>query len=365
MPRKITKKAIGVYEKDPGSGIWWIRFKVNGVSRREKIGRRGDAIAAYRDRKTAILRGEKLPATLKNRGIKFSEIGQAAIDWYKRTGKKDLRTFEGRMRILMASPLGGKPANDIDHEMIERWINEHDGWSPATCNRYKTTISRAYSLALKSKKVMHNPARLVDNWREDNERVRWLTHGEEKRLRAVIKKRCPDQLPALTVALHTGMRKGEQFGLTWAGVDLDRSQLTLRKTKNGKTRYVQLNRTALAAFRAIERSETNGYVFQATRYDARLQDPKKWFENAIEEARIEDFRWHDLRHTFISRLVMAGVPLAIVQKLAGHGDPKMTSRYAHLAPKVTQDAVNTLDAAIAVDPAEAAAIQSLDHSAVS
>jgi integrase len=161
------------------------------------------------------------------------------------------------------------------------------------------------------------------------------------------------------------MRKGEQFGLTWAGVDLDRSQLTLRKTKNRKTRYVQLNRTALAAFRAIERSETNGYVFQATRYDARLQDPKKWFENAIEEARIEDFRWHDLRHTFISRLVMAGVPLAIVQKLAGHGDPKMTSRYAHLAPKVTQDAVNTLGAAIAVDPAEAAAIQSLDHSAVS
>jgi hypothetical protein len=102
-----------------------------------EIGHRGEAIAAYQDRKAAILRGEKLPATLKNRGIKFSEIGQGAIDWYKRTGKKDLRTFEGRMRILMASPLGGKPANDVDHEMIERWINEHDGWSqqPVTDTR--------------------------------------------------------------------------------------------------------------------------------------------------------------------------------------------------------------------------------------
>jgi hypothetical protein len=77
---RSLKKAIGVYETDPGSGIWWIRFKINGMSRREKIGRRGDAIAAYRDRKTAILRGEKLPATLKNRGIKFSDIAQAAID---------------------------------------------------------------------------------------------------------------------------------------------------------------------------------------------------------------------------------------------------------------------------------------------
>lgn len=81
MPRKITKKETGVYEKEPGSGVWWVRFKSNGVTRREKIGRRGDAIAAYKDRKTSILRGEKLPATMKNRGIRLREIGQDAIDW--------------------------------------------------------------------------------------------------------------------------------------------------------------------------------------------------------------------------------------------------------------------------------------------
>ena len=71
MPRKTTKKETGVYEKEPGSGVWWIRFKSNGVTRHEKIGRRGDAIAAYKDRKTSILRGEKLPATMKNRGIRL------------------------------------------------------------------------------------------------------------------------------------------------------------------------------------------------------------------------------------------------------------------------------------------------------
>jgi hypothetical protein len=121
--------------------------KSNGVTRREKIGRRGDAIAAYaayKDRKTSILRGEKLPATMKNRGIRLREIGQDAIDCYIRTGKKDLRTFSQRMTAVMNSPLGAKAANDITHEDIDRWINGHDNWSPATRNRYKTTISRAY-----------------------------------------------------------------------------------------------------------------------------------------------------------------------------------------------------------------------------
>jgi integrase len=163
-----------------------------------------------------VLRGEKLPPTLNNRGIKFSEIGRDAIDWYKRTGKKDIRTFSQRMDAVVHSRLGVRPANDITHEDIERWINEHDNWSSATRNRYKTVISRAYSLAQKSRKVTGNPARFVDNHDENNERVRWLSAEEEVRLRQAITRLCSDQLPALVVALNTGMRKGEQFGLNWA-----------------------------------------------------------------------------------------------------------------------------------------------------
>jgi len=360
MPRKIIKKETGVYEKEPGSGVWWIRFKSNGVTRREKIGRRGDAIAAYKDRKTSILRGEKLPATMKNRGIRLREIGQDAIDWYIRTGKKDLRTFSQRMTAVMDSPLGAKAANDITHEDIDRWINGHDSWSPATRNRYKTTISRAYSLAMKSHKVRTNPARLVDHQDENNERVRWLTPAEEKQLKAAVARRCVDQLPALVTALHTGMRKSEQFRLTWEMVDLPRRTITLVNTKaRSRTRHIRINQTALAALKSIERAESNPFVFQATRYDARLKDPKKWFESCVTEAKIADFHWHDLRHTFISRLVMAGVSLPIVQKLAGHSDPKMTSRYAHLAPKTAQDAVDVLDTP-EHDPEAEAAIESIN-----
>jgi hypothetical protein len=101
-------------------------------------------------------------------------------------------------------------------------------------------------------------------------------------------------------------------------------------------------------------------VFQATRYDARLKDPKKWFEGCVREPKIPDFHWHDLRHTFISRLVMAGVSLLIVQKLAGHSDPKMTSRYAHLDPKAAQAAVDVLDVS-EVDPEAQTAIKSISQ----
>jgi integrase len=262
------------------------------------------------------------------------------------------------MDAVIHSRLGMRSANDITHEDIERWINEHDTWSSATRNRYKTVISRAYSLAQKSRKVMENPARFVDNHHENNERVRWLSAEEEARLRQAIARRCPDQLPALVVALNTGMRKGEQFALTWDKVDFGRRTITLTNTKaHGRTRYVQLNKTAMSALTTIKRSDSNNFIFQATRYDARLQDPKKWFESCLKDAQIVDFHWHDLRHTFISRLVMAGVPFAIVQRLAGHSDPKMTSRYTHLAPQTVQEAVDVLDKVI--DSAAQAAIESI------
>jgi hypothetical protein len=82
MPRKVVRKERGVFEKVPGSDTWWIRFKDAGVEHREKVGRRGDAIKLYKIRKADILRGVKMPANMKDKGIKFSVLAQEAIDWY-------------------------------------------------------------------------------------------------------------------------------------------------------------------------------------------------------------------------------------------------------------------------------------------
>lgn len=82
MPRKVIRKERGIFEKESGSGIWWIRYKIDGVERRENVGRRGDAIKLYALRKSDALRGVKLPNNMKHKGIRFKVIAQETISWY-------------------------------------------------------------------------------------------------------------------------------------------------------------------------------------------------------------------------------------------------------------------------------------------
>ena len=98
MSRRTPKKERGVFERVPDSGIWWIRYKVGGVEHREKVGRRSDAIKLYAIRKADILRGMKLPANVKDKGIRFKVIAQEAIEWYANHERKDLRISKAEWR---------------------------------------------------------------------------------------------------------------------------------------------------------------------------------------------------------------------------------------------------------------------------
>ncbi len=181
MPRRIEKRERGVYEKEPGSDIWWIRYKVDGTLHREKVGRRGDAIKLYKVRKTDALRGVKLPVNLKQRGIRFRVIGDEAVAWYENHGQKDLRTFKLRMDMILRD-FADRLVEEIKPSDIDTWLGSHD-WAPATKNRYKSVFSKAFKLALADGKVSGNPARLVQQRPEKNARMRFLSAEEEKRLR--------------------------------------------------------------------------------------------------------------------------------------------------------------------------------------
>jgi site-specific recombinase XerD len=140
----------------------------------------------------------------------------------------------------------------------------------------------------------------------------------------------------LEIALHTGMRMSEQYGFEWDRVDFANRIITIPKSKHGEVRYVHLNSRAAAVLSALkDASIGTGRVFA-------LQSPRYWFEPAVKAAGLKNFTWHCLRHTFISRLVMAGVDLRTVQELAGHKNISMTCRYAHLAQGHQQAAVETL-----------------------
>ena len=154
--------------------------------------------------------------------------------------------------------------------------------------------------------------------------------------------------PEQTLALETGMRRGELYSLDWDRIDLARRQLHLLKTKNGTARVVILTAAAVSALEELQkRRNPDSPKVCLTRYGEPMVSPRAWFELVMEEAvkknpSLKDVTWHIFRHTYISRLVMAGVDLRTVQELAGHKDIKMTVRYAHLAPAHKLAAVDKL-----------------------
>ncbi|MFC0398591.1 tyrosine-type recombinase/integrase [Paraburkholderia rhizosphaerae] len=184
-------------------------------------------------------------------------------------------------------------------------------------------------------------------------RVRWITRAEAESLVASASEfaRRPHLPNFIRLALHTGCRKNELLRLEWANVDLRRRilQLEPEKTKNGKRRVIPLNDEALQALIhqrewALRHVPRSRWVF-AVPSGARLTTIQKGFQSACARAGIDNFRVHDLRHTFASWLVMAGVSLYVVKDLLGHSSVVVTERYAHLAPHVGRSAVQLLLAA--------------------
>ena len=176
-------------------------------------------------------------------------------------------------------------------------------------------------------------------FRENNQRHRYLTEEEIEQL---LNSCSPHLKPIVEIALHTGMRKGELLNLQWEQVR--DGFIYLKDTKNGKSRQIPLDDRAVKVLKElqIKNKWKSSFVFVGPD-GQRLQDVKKGFTGACRRGGIEDFRFHDLRHTFASHLVMKGANLKAVQRLLGHSDSKMTDRYSHLSPDHLRESVNLLN----------------------
>jgi site-specific recombinase XerD len=341
---KGRRNPRGVFEKVPGSGEWWIRYvDASGRYRREKAGSKSTAIGLVRKRKTEALQGKKLPEKLRRATVTFADISRDALAYskaHKRTYGDDLARVE---RIL--GWFRNRSADSLTPQEIERHFEqcmEEEEWAPSTVNHYRSLLSLTYRLAIRDGKATSNPARATRHRREDNSRVRYLTPEEEAKLRAELEVRWPGHIPELDLALHTGLRLSEMYGLDWQDVDLARSLILIRRGKNGESRYARLNSVALKALAELrKRGDCTGAVIRNLE-GAPLAGPRYWFEKAIQKAGISDFHWHDLRHTFASRLTMAGVGLRATQDALGHKSIAMTVRYSHLAPDFLLNVVEKL-----------------------
>ncbi|MBI4715997.1 MAG: tyrosine-type recombinase/integrase [Nitrospirae bacterium] len=219
-----------------------------------------------------------------------------------------------------------------------------DGAKPATINKELGLVRHAFNLAIKEWEwCRDNPMHRVTMEPVHNQVDRWLAAKEEERLMVAS----PVWLREIVIfALNTGMRKGEILSLLWRDVDFSRSVLVVMKSKNRERRTLPLNSRVfeLLMERQHGGATVSDFVF-STSHGTRITDRNlsRAFYVAMEKAELENFRFHDLRHTFATRLVQAGVDLYKVQRLLGHKTPAMTQRYAHHSPESLRDGVLVLD----------------------
>jgi integrase len=379
MARK-KEPVEGVYQREE-SGRWYARYWKDGKKVRKSFGHDRDAAIAYLEKARTLKRtGEgEVPTTAKRPVLTFAEMkaeatgvlfgdlcdGLLAHIRKNPTEYKDQRNPPQRIQRIK-SAFGDRRAASIEPHEIAEWLDkELEGLAPATKNRYKAMLSAIFTFGVEGKhKLKANPARELKQRRVNNGVVRWLRPEEEKRLRAVLqkdvdacgpknerlKKHMLHRIYELDVALGTGMRKGEQYSLVWPDVHFDIGELIARDTKNGTDRVVIMiddvitSLKALKALNLTRKRRSKDRVNQSPADSVfSIGDNKKWWAEATRKAKINDFRWHDLRHTFCSRLAQKGYSTLVIKEAAGHKTLAMAGRYAHLDTTTMKNAMASLN----------------------
>jgi integrase len=350
---RAGKPQRGIFEKHPGSGIWWIRFTdAQGKYRREKIGTFSAARKLLDKRRGEAVEGKKLPA-FRQRAVSFTELADDAIEYVKNAYSRPADDL-ARLKLLKEHFAGDPEA--IAPKEIKRVLNTLTAlkhWSASTRCHHHNLLSVAFRLGIENEKVETNPASAVRRPKQDNSRVRFLTPDEETKLRTAIRSNsfwAPHE-PELDLAIATGLRRGNMYHATWENVDLAARTLTIPRTKNGDPITLPLNQDAMRSL-SIFRSRGDGtgrIVRNVAGFP--LSYNADWFVPAVRESGIKPFRWHDCRHTFASRLRQAGVPLGNIAELLGHKGLAMTKRYAHLSISNLHEAVSRIANSTTVAPA--------------
>lgn len=333
--------AKGIYKR---GNVWWIRYA--GMDRR--IVRESSGFTKFRDaeglliqRRQAIKEG-KQPEIKRISNHTFNELMEQYMKWAER--QRSFRSKQGFIRQL-AEGFGNLPLRRFSSMLIEQYQTERlqKGNKPATVNRLVATLKHMFTKAVEWDMVEDDTLKRIRKAKlleENNRRLRFLSKEECQNLIACCDKHLS---PIVITALNTGLRRGEILSLKWDNLDFKHGFILLERTKNGERREIPINDTLRAALHTVTRRLDVPYVFHNPATGKPYQDVKRSFNTALRKTKIGDFHFHDLRHTFASHLVMAGVDLTTIKELLGHKTLTMTLRYAHLAPSHKVKAVEMLD----------------------
>ena len=340
-----------VFKKRPENDIWWIEYWVDGRRIREstKTTNRRVAERALASRLGEIVQGRfKLEKVRKS--PRLSEYCQVYLDWAKEH-KKSLRRDLTSIKHLEGA-FGNKKLSDIHPFHVESYkirrrsekTPKGGEVQPGTINRELACLKRMLNLAVQWDMLEYNQIQGVKLFKEPKGPVRFLSEEEAARL---IEACNATFRPIVITALNTGMRLNEILTLTWDRVDFRNRSLSLIQTKNDEPRQVPLNQTMAELLKEIPKRSK--YVF-TSKLGERYHCVKRAFQTATRNAGIENFRFHDLRHTWASHLVMSGVDLLTVKEMGGWKSLEMVQRYAHLSGEHRTRAAETLDGMFRLQP---------------
>jgi len=318
---------------------YYIVYAVNGKRRQETIGKDKKLAEAVLHKRLTEIAENKYLDIKREEKITFEDFAQHYLEIYckpnHRTFKFDINSIKTLKRFFAKKHLYEITSEDIEKFKAERI---KDGVTVATVNRDLAWLKSMFNRAIEWGKTQDNPVRKVKLFKENNKRLRYLEKEEVVKLLA----NCSRHLrPIVIVALHTGMRKGEILNLKWHDVDFKRDIIYLYQTKNNERREVAMNEIVKTELIRVRKHPKSPYIF-CNKDGKPYGNVRKSFFTALKKSGILDFRFHDLRHTFASQLVMSGVDLNTVRELLGHKSPQMTLRYAHLSPDHKKKAVNAL-----------------------
>ena len=309
--------------------VYWIRFRANGyhVRRSAHTAKKAEAVDFLQRllaEHAAKARGDRPRHRYEEAAERF--LSEASIRpktraCYASSDRACRPTFEGRY------------IDEIDRRLLGEHVTKRKqaGVSDTTIRRDLAFLSSMYAMAVRWGWLDTNPATTFGKrtLKEARPRTRFLTTAEYD---ALLTDAAEHVRPAIALAVETGLRKEELFGLTVAAIDLARREIRLDQTKSGVPRRVPLSDAAIITIKALlgqpGRPKTP-YLF-AKQDGSRYADMKKGFNAACRRAKITGIRWHDLRHTFASWFVQSGGDLYHLSRLLGHSTVQMTTRYSHL-----------------------------------
>ena len=339
---RLHGKDRGITQRKNRPG-WWARIEHHGREQWFKCDTKSQAKAVHGRVRAEIREKTYFPEQFRAKPKAITL--QAWIARYL-DGCSHLRSYRHQKQYgrWWTSCLGNRLLHELTSEeiaKIQATTIQKCKQAPSTVNRYLSFLRRILNVAIRDGLLLQNPVHGIKFSPEPVGRLRYLSDDEICSLEETM---APEDWLVVAFALETGLRQAEQFKARWEWVNFEARIITIPRSKSGRTRHVALSDGAISILQRNPSWMASPYLFPSPRKQGQPRDGRSFtvrvFIPALRHVSIEGVTWHTLRHTFASRLVMAGVDIRTVQELMGHSTIVQTMRYAHLSSAHLRDAVN-------------------------